>query len=255
MEAVTAGDLHPARVVALADLRRPWPPEFERPLRVLRLLLSSFFDETLAAEHLADLQKSGLREETIRAAKLRSVPPDLIARVVGFSDSVLREVRSALLFPYPDPRGGFMPHPRIKVFPALVGRDGHQFKYLQPRGTPPRLYFPSVALDAILRSDRVLWCVEGEKKALSLAQLDLPVVGLAGIEGWHRRGSTDLLPDFQAIPVLGRTVKVWPDGDWRTNPHVARGVERFAEALSRRGARVRLVIPPDRLPSRTGSAA
>ena len=214
---------------------------------MLRLLLSSFFNSTLSPEHRADLQKSGLTDETIRASKIRSVPPDLIALLVGFSESAVREVRSALLFPYPDPRGGFMPHPRIKVFPALVGGDGHTVKYLQPRGTPTRLYFPFVTLEEVLRSDRALWVCEGEKKSLALAQLGLPVVGIAGIEGWHAKGTQDLLPDFDLIPMSGRLVELVPDGDVQTNPNVCRGAQRLAAALATRDARPRLVMLPREL--------
>ena len=39
-----------------------------------------------------------------------------------------------------------------------------------------------------------------------------------------------------------------PDGDVQTNVHVARGAERFAEALEARGARVRVVLLPSAAP-------
>jgi hypothetical protein len=96
----------------------------------------------------------------------------------------------------------------------------------------------------VCRTDRPFWCVEGVKKCLAVAQLGLPAVGFEGIEGWHAKGSRDLLPDFERVPLRGRVVELLPDGDWRTNPHVRRGVERFAEALATRGARPRLVVLP-----------
>jgi lysophospholipid acyltransferase (LPLAT)-like uncharacterized protein len=77
-----------------------------------------------------------------------------------------------------------------------------------------------------------------------VAQLGLTAVGFCGIEGWHRGGSRALLADFDTLRLQGRTVELVPDGDWRTNPAVARGAERLAQALDARGARVRLVMLP-----------
>ena len=63
-------------------------------------------------------------------------------------------------------------------------------------------------------------------------------------KGWHAARSRDLLPDFRAIRLAGRTVELAPGGDWRINHRVEQGVRRFAEALERQGARVRLVVLP-----------
>ena len=90
-----------------------------------------------------------------------------------------------------------------------------------------------------------LWLVEGEKKALAVAQLGLPAVGFCGIEGWHTAHSRELLTDFDTIRLAGRVVELAPDGDWRVNAHVERGVRRLAEAIERRGARLRLVVLPN----------
>jgi len=56
--------------------------------------------------------------------------------------------------------------------------------------------------------------------------------------------SRALLADFNAIRLAGRIIELTPDGDWRVNPHVARGVRGLADALERRAARVRLVVLP-----------
>ena len=96
-----------------------------------------------------------------------------------------------------------------------------------------------------MTGDGPLWLVEGEKKALAVAQLDLTAVGFCGIEGWHRGGSLELLADFDALRLRGRTVELVPDGDRRTNHAVARGAQRLAQALDARGARVRLVMLPE----------
>jgi hypothetical protein len=211
----------------------------------LEHLLSKVYDESLAPEHLADLRRSALSMETITGQYIRSVPPTLIPKLLGFD---LSGIRSALLFPFRSPGGGFMDHPRLKIFPPLVDAGGHQIKYLQPRGTSPRLYFIGACLREVIEGATPLWLVEGEKKVLAVAQLGLPAVGFCGVEGWHRRGEHRLLPDFDEIRLQNRVVEVVPDGDYQTNPNVRRGAERLGDALSARGARPRAVLLPSELP-------
>jgi len=137
-----------------------------------------------------------------------------------------------------------MDHLRFKIFPPLTDADGHRVKYLQPKGSRPRLYLVAPCLAEVLEGDAPLWLVEGEKKALYAAQLGLPSVGFTGIQGWHVRGSRDLLDDFDRLPLAGRVVELVPDGDAATNPDVARGAVTFGQALTGRGAQVRLVVLP-----------
>jgi len=206
-----------------------------------RLLLSSFYGAR-APEHTADLAKSGLTAETVAAQHIRSVPPAMIPQLLGFNP---KQIRSAYLIPFPDPAGGgWLPHVRMKVFPAYTDRKGRTVKYLGPRGMPPRLFFPLATMAAALRSDAPLWCVEGAKKSLAAAQLGLAAVGFEGIEGWHVRDSLALLPDFGLLRLQGRVVELTPDGDVQTNQNVERGVLRLAEALEMRGAHVRVVLLP-----------
>jgi hypothetical protein len=208
-------------------------------------VLSRAYDGSLAPEHREDLRKSGLSDETIAAQFIRSVPPGMIGKLLGFE---MPGVRSALLFPFRSSRGGFMDHVRLKVFPSLTDRDGHTVKYLQPKASSPRLYFVAGCLSDALDSDVPLWLVEGEKKALSVAQLGLPAVGFCGVEGWHTRGARDLLADFGAVRLRDRIVEVLPDGDYQTNPDVKRAVQRLGAALASRGAKPRVVLLPSELP-------
>jgi hypothetical protein len=207
----------------------------------LDFLLSVVYESFLDPDHLADLRRSGLTDETIRRHRIRTVPPHMIPHLLGFDPPA---VQSAYIIPFPDSRGWFIDHIRVKVFPPYKDRSDNTVKYLQPRGAGARLFFPMATLDAVLTSDGPLWLAEGEKKALAVAQLGLPTVGFCGIEGWHSAGSRALLSDFNVIPLTGRTVELVPDGDARTNPNVERGALRFAEAIERRGARVRLVTLP-----------
>ena len=214
----------------------------------LALLLSPVYDGALAPEHRADLEKSGITDATIHAHYIRSVPPTMIDPLLGFAAP---EIRSALLFPFRSPADGFMDHVFLKRFPAGRDRHGHTVKYLTRKGATPRLYFPHPHREAACGSDRPLWLVEGLKQSLAVAQLgDLVTVGFCGVEGWHGKGSTDLCPDFDAIPLRGRIVELLPDGDFSTNPDVERGVRRLGQALIARGARPRVVMLPTHLESR-----
>lgn len=207
----------------------------------LDFLLSAVYDSmTLHAEHLADLRKSGLTDETIAGQKIRTVPPHMIDQLLGFP---ALSVRSAYIIPFADPRGGWFDHVRLKIFPTFQDLHGRTVRYLGPRGVPPRVFFPA-SMVAAVGGHEPLWCVEGAKKALAVAQLGLAAVGFEGIEGWHVRGSSALLPDFDVIALKGRVVELVPDGDVATNPNVHRGAQRLAEALERRGACVGLVALP-----------
>ncbi len=107
-----------------------------------------------------------------------------------------------------------------------------------------RIYFPLATLDAVLHSPDPLYIVEGEKKALSVAQIGLPAIGICGVEGWHVRGSSTLHPDLDDVGLRGRVINVIPDADVRTNPAVHAAVHRLAAALSARGSTAHLVLVP-----------
>jgi Domain of unknown function (DUF3854) len=226
----------------------------------LDFLLSSVYDNSpLHHEHLADLRKSGLTNETIELHKIRTVPPAMIGPLLGFGAS---RIRHAYLIPFPDTHGGFMDHVRMKVFSNddAMGADvrgdqveehrerwrynGGQRKYLVRRQSTSHLYFPLPTLRRAIEDDEALWIVEGPKKALAVAQLGLPVVGIESAWGWHLKGSRELLPDFDTIMIKGRLVKVVPDPDAQGNPEIARAMHSLAEALERRGAYVQLVMLP-----------
>jgi len=210
-----------------------------RSLLILRRLLTE--ERSLAPEHREDLRQSGLTDDTILQQRFCSIWPKTLRRLLGFA---VQGVDSAMLIPFPNPAGGFMDHIRVKVFPPLKDREGHSIKYLQPKGSPVRLFFPLGTMLEARQGDIPMWLVEGEKKALAVAQLGLPAIGFCGIQAWHAGGSRELLPDFDFVTLSNRVVELVPDGDVQTNPHVRRGAEDLALALTRRSARPRLVVLP-----------
>jgi hypothetical protein len=224
----------------------------------LDFLLSSVFDDSdLHPQHSADLRKSGLTDETICLHKIRSVPPAMIDLLLGFHAP---RVKHAYLIPFPDPAGGWRDYVKLKTFgddetTEVRGTEieehrerwrynGGKRKYLVRRRSAPHLYFPIPTMLRVLKGREPLWLVEGMKKALAIAQLDLPALGLESAWGWRLKGSPDLLPDFDAVALFGRVVNIVPDPDAHTVPQIALAMHRLAEAVEQRGARVQIVKLP-----------
>jgi hypothetical protein len=207
----------------------------------LDFLVSVLYDDCLHPEHRADLRKSGITDATIWLQKIRTIPPSMLEELAGFS--VPASVTSAFVLPFFDTTGRLTSHIRLKIFPSLTTPQGRS-KYLQPRKSGVRIYFPLAALDAVLHSTETLHIVEGEKKSLAVVQLGLAAIGICGIEGWHLAGSKDLHPDLDDVGLQGRVVNIIPDADLQTNPAVNNAVNRLARALERRGASVNLTVLP-----------
>ena len=198
---------------------------------------------TLAPNHRQDLEKSGLSEETIEKAGIKSVPPGSISKALGYNNI---NIESAYLIPYPGTDG----HARLRLF-YQDGKTGN--KYSQKKGSPNRLYFPDPSNP--FRGDPAipLYIVEGEKKALKGAQEGLPCIGLPGLWNWSN-GKGELIHDFGLLHLQGRTVYIVPDNDWRTpKAHGYKGkgrnleeaVRRLAEKLMEKGAKVGIVLLPE----------
>ncbi len=196
----------------------------------------------LHPEHLEDLRRSNLTDETLVRHQIFSVSPGDIPCLLGFDP---RQVRSAYLIGPPGFSDAFF---RLKVFPSFMDRDGNLVKYLQPTGSGMRLYVPVQDRDLLLDPTKPLWVCEGEKKALCAAQLRLPAVAILGVEGWHPGGRRELLGDFDAIPLEGRVIELAIDGDVFSNRNVNRATRQFADVLRVRGAHPRLVCFPEITP-------
>src|SRR5262249_24033653 len=156
----------------------------------------------LADEHLADLRRSGLTDLTIPAHRIVTVPPALIALLLGYDP---KPVQSSYLLASPGFPDGFY---RLKVFPSYKDYRGAMVKYLQPARSGVRLFRPVMSGDAVADPSVPLWVIEGEKKSLAGAQLGLAAIGILGVEGWHLARQVTLHPDFDAIPLRGRCVEL-----------------------------------------------
>jgi hypothetical protein len=185
--------------------------------------------------HLADLQESGLTNETIQAAGIYTVPTDEIAKKLG---SLAEGVVSALAFPYP----GCGVFERFKVWRA-EGDAGP--KYLQKAGTPNHLYFPP---EVELRGDSPLLIVEGEKKALALWQAGFQVLGIGGVWNWcgHREAERQPgkpIPDLDKVN-WRRPIIIVFDSDGHDNHNIRLAAYRLARELTQRGGQISILFLP-----------
>ncbi|MBM4322974.1 MAG: DUF3854 domain-containing protein [Deltaproteobacteria bacterium] len=194
----------------------------------------------LHPDHLADLRKSGLTDETIAAAKIYSVRPADINKKLGMN---LPWVESVMAFPYP----GCDESEVYKIFPSRNG-----LKYIQPKGTQSRVYFPPPVREILSNQSIPIYGTEGVKKALKSTQEGVPCFALSGLWNWSD-GSEEkkLIPYFDLINLDGRTIYFTPDNDWELpNRHgeqrnLRQAVYELAYRLIDRGAKVYVIeLPP-----------
>ena len=177
-------------------------------------------------DHLADLRKSGLTEDTIRAAGVYSIRPRDIALFFSARKGVPPSIETALCFPY---QGGEFA--RIKLFPALG-----KMKYAQPPGTSARLYMPfPIGAGAV-------YVCEGEKKTLAAHQAGMNAAGIGGLWNWLIKG--EAIDDLKLIEWDGRDVVIIPDSDVFQRQDLLRAVYALGRELRERGAAVSVAEIP-----------
>jgi len=193
---------------------------------------------TLFPEHMSDLRKSGLDQETIEAAGVFSIGRDKIPEVIGWP----MPVNSLLAFPYPG-----KDFTRYKLFPTYhKNSEKRAMKYFQPKGSGLHLYEPP----SFDQDNRIIRITEGEKKALKATAENLNCCGLGGIWNFADRdqlGVPELIEDLAVINWKGREVEIIPDPDFLINEHVLPAVFRLGRILTLHGAKLRVVKLPDPL--------
>src|SRR5882724_6963735 len=138
-------------------------------------------------EHLADLRKSGLSDETIEQAGLYSVRPNDIKKVTGIA-----KVESMLAIPYTPE------FTRYKVFPTNLKVQGKKLRYTQPKGTGVHVYVPPTARLVLQDATIPSGIVEGEKKALKACQEGVMCLAIGGL--WNWLDASRLSPELTGIP-------------------------------------------------------
>ena len=194
---------------------------------------------SLDPEHYTDLQKSGLSDNTIREAGIKSVPPNQINMKLGF-------LIPGLVSMYEIQFDG--DYSRFKAFyedGKTFFKDGNEKpKYLARKKSGNRLYIPSKVKATLQDVSIPLDITEGEKKALKACQDGLKCIAITGLWNYKVKGKDELIPDFNKIALDGRTIYLVPDNDWLLpnrkgeRKNLKQAVHGLAYLLIDRGAKV-----------------
>src|SRR5574340_506120 len=197
---------------------------------------------TILPHHRKDLERSGIRPETARAAGVYSeIDSGKLACILDWR-KLPKKMAPALVFPFTaaDGRNGYArikpDHPRT--------RGDKLVKYESPKGRPNEVYLPPGVAASISDPRAQLLLTEGEKKALGATQAGLPCLGLVGVYGWKDGKREALLPVLERIAWRDRPVFVVFDSDAADNPDVQDAEARLGAHLTSRGAKVRAVRLP-----------
>ena len=197
----------------------------------------------MRAHHLVELRVSGLSDETIKANGIHSEDSHATLAIILNQRNWPKKQGAALVFPFFDESGKEIMS-RVKPDNPPM-RAGKRCKYLSPIGSVARVYFPSAVRPVLQNTDSLLLATEGEKKALMATQEGFPTLGLIGVDCWHRKQSSAVLPDLNRIKWTGRRVFIAFDSDAAENPNVADNEVLLAAALTKLGAVVKVVrLPP-----------
>ena len=191
-------------------------------------------------DHLADLRKSALSDETILGAGIKSVPPRDIPKKLGFD---IPGLISMYEIPYPGCEG----YSRFKAFYADSERyykDGSEKpKYMARKDSGNCLYIPLKVIPILKDVSIPLYITEGEKKSLKATKEGLPCIAISGLWNWSN-GNKELLTDFDQIELNGRTVFIVPDNDFLLpnrkgeRKNLKQAVHELAYCLIDNGAKV-----------------
>lgn len=164
----------------------------------------------LSPEHLVDLRKSGLSDETILESGIKSVRPGDIDKIIGFPTFA----KSAYAIPYPG-----TDYSRYRMFyddaNKINPKTGDERpKYLAKKDSGNHLYIPPKVRPFLNDLTVPLCVIEGEKKSLKACQAGLKCISIPGLWNWSD-GSKNLISDFDQIALNGREVFIVPDSHFR----------------------------------------
>lgn len=196
---------------------------------------------TLFTAHLKEFAASGISTDTAVAAGIRSLSDRREIAAMLNRKSWSQRMGSAWAVPYIDASGAIV-HWRVKPeFPPQS--NGKAAKYLSPSGSRVRVYFPPGSHQRIEGGATEIILTEGEKKTLAGTQAGFCVLGLSGVDCWHARKSTTLLPDLE-FSWGGRAAYIAFDSDAADNAHIREQELLLAAQLKLRGAAGKIVRLP-----------
>jgi len=188
------------------------------------------FEIYLSEEHKRALvEESGISEEVIRArGYYTEYEPEGLAEL-GF-DKWQRALVPALVIPIRDVSRRIVlyrirpDNPRPSTY-----KPERLNKYEMPTGARNVIDVPTLALEGLKDIRRPLWICEGEKKADALVSRGEIAVSLFGVWSWKRDRLP--LPDFDAIPMIGRDVYLVFDSDAAENINIRKALVCLAHYI------------------------
>jgi hypothetical protein len=206
--------------------------------------------ERLLPQHLADLRKSGLSDQTIyRCGFCSEKDADKIRSLLNWTGR--GPLGAALVIPYFDADGKPTNYARLKLDSPICDKtDGKPRKYEAPRGASPLAYFSAggVTAAALADPDEAVLLTEGEKKAAKADEAGFACIGLSGVWSWTKKrqgqGPRELLDGLGCLPWEGRRVYIVFDSDAADKENVRQAEAELARVLGERGAIVSVVRLP-----------
>lgn len=167
-------------------------------------------ESRLHPDHLTDLRKSGLSDETILEAGIKSATPGDIDKIFGYPTYA----KSAYEIPYPE-----TDYSRYRMFyddaNKINSLGEERPKYRAKKDSGNCLYIPVKARPILNDLSIPLYITEGEKKALKACQEGLCCIAISGLWNWKVKDRDELISDFDLITLDGRTVYIVPDSRFR----------------------------------------
>jgi len=201
----------------------------------------------LLTVHFDHLRQSAITVEVIKARGYSTAMGKQVLKEAGFSKAQQRT--PGILIPLYGVSGSIIGHQYRPDSPREDKRRGRSIKYENPTGSSVHLDVPPVCTCMLSDPKIPLWFTEGIKKVDSLASVGACAVGLIGVWGFKGKnllGGTTVLADFDYIALKGRDCYLVFDSDYESNPQVRQALNRLAEHLKRRGAKVHIVQLPNR---------
>jgi hypothetical protein len=203
-------------------------------------------EHKLLEKHRQELEEGSAIVPEVRMGRGYATVGKSEARELGFS---AEQARAGLLIPFYSPTGEISC--QLKPDTPRSRRD-KAVKYETRAGCDIVLDVHPSNNERLLLGNEPVYVVEGIKKADCAASSGRVAVGLSGVWNWGRKrksggakyGRPQLLQDWDAIPLEGRTVYVCFDADYREKQNVALAMLRLAERLTERGAHVHIMNLP-----------
>jgi len=203
----------------------------------------------LEKHHLAQLQNSAISPEVIAERGYRSITSKAELANLGFSASQQRV--PGLLIPQYGVDGKLSGY-QYRPDKPRTNKKGKTIKYENPIGSRIRLDCPP-RCQSMLRDPTIpLWSTEGSKKADALVSKRACAISLTGVWGFKGKndaGGITFLDDWDYIALKGRKVYLAFDSDIIDKSEVRKALERLAQHLENKGAKVFIV----RLPGGNGA--